>query len=117
MSFLFIQSTGCSLLLNGALGARLQTRPGCDKELQAHDGLVGSVFTAAGVANLLAAGSVAALGGNVVVLGVSGLMMASAFSGWCPVHHALKIVGFKQGHPSEQVVEVEKSKVEMKKEN
>lgn len=81
----------------GCVGKFAGCRPGDDAEIAVHDALVGGVFVATSLATLGAFGAGFVVPGAVVACAVSGLMVASTVTGWCPVHHALAIVGMNGG--------------------
>ena len=61
-----------------------QCRPGQDRELKVHDGIVGSFILASLLAGIFVSTPWLWVAGVISVL-----MISSAFTGFCPVHFAL----------------------------
>ena len=59
-------------------------RPGLDKELKIHDGIIGAIVLISSVAGLLISTTWLWIG---IVIGI--VMFSSAFTGFCPLHFLL----------------------------
>ena len=64
--------------------ASRETRPGHDRELRVHDGIVAAIILASVVAGVMVHPACLWLAGVT-----SAIMLSSAFTGFCPIHFVL----------------------------